>query len=96
MSWTVKFTNTARRGVAKLPAKVHDAVEFLTSDMETAGPVLPRWPHYGKITGHSRCHHCHILRGRPTYVAVWRETGDNEIEVSYVGTHEGADYGRLC
>jgi hypothetical protein len=39
MGWTVKFTNSARRGVAKLPAKVRDAVEFLTSDMETAGPA---------------------------------------------------------
>lgn len=86
MNWAVKFSGTTKRQTQKLPAKVRDAVEFLVADLESTGPVLPRWPHYGKIVGHPRCHHCHILRGRPTYVAVWRETGENEIEVSYVGT----------
>jgi len=37
-------------------------------------------------------------RGSPTYVAVWR-VGDKAkkiIEVTYVGTHEKAEYDRLC
>jgi hypothetical protein len=43
-------------------------------------------------------YHCHIKKGRPTYVVVWQVT-DREIkivEVKYVGTHEGADYRRIC
>jgi len=97
MGWKIRFSNAARKGIAKLPHKARDAVEFLTAELEAIGPVLPSWPHYGKITGRAGCHHCHLLRGRPTYVAVWRERiGENEIEVLYVGSHEGANYGRIC
>lgn len=51
------------------------------------------WPNYGKL-GENR-HHCHLKKGRPTYVAVWEvaETGEIRlIEVTYVGTHERAPY----
>ena len=39
-------------------------------------------------------HHCHIKKGRPTYVAVWEEMDGaiQLIEVTYVGTHEKAPY----
>ena len=97
MGWKIRFSNTARKGIARLPPKVRDAVEFLITELEAIGPVLPRWPHYGKISGRPGCHHCHILRGRPTYVAVWRENDEeNEIEVLYVGSHESANYRRIC
>jgi hypothetical protein len=39
-------------------------------------------------------HHCHLKKGKPTYVAVW-EVKNREIrliEVTYVGTHEKAPY----
>jgi hypothetical protein len=37
---------------------------------------------------------CHLKRGRPTYVAMWRELKAEErtIEVIYAGTHEKAPY----
>jgi len=52
----------------------------------------------GEASG-NRClypelHHCHLKKGRPTYIAVW-EINDKEIklvEVTYVGTHEKAPY----
>jgi hypothetical protein len=62
------------------------------ADMELNGPVRGEWPNYSKL-GISR-HHCHIKKGRPTYVAVWEEA-KNEIrlvEVTYVGTYEKAPY----
>ncbi|ALC16317.1 hypothetical protein DSOUD_1538 [Desulfuromonas soudanensis] len=50
------------------------------------------WPNYSKLS--ADLHHCHLKKGKPTYVAVWREER-NEIklvEVIYAGTHEKAPY----
>ena len=56
------------------------------------GPEYADWAHYGKLSNGR--HHCHIKKGRPTYVAVWEECDGsvNLIEVTYVGTHEKAPY----
>jgi hypothetical protein len=96
MSWTVSYTSMGRKGYKKLPAQVQAVMKLLIRELETSGPVQTGWPHYGKITGGGLCHHCHLLRGKPTYVAVWRETRENEIEVVYAGTHENASYQRVC
>jgi mRNA-degrading endonuclease RelE of RelBE toxin-antitoxin system len=96
MEWTVVFSNRAEKQIKRLPARVRESVEFLAYGLAETGPAQPAWPHYGKILGRTDCHHCHIQRGRPTYVAVWRELPGRRIEVTYVGTHEGADYRRLC
>jgi len=82
--------------VRRLPKIVMDAVAELVADLESDGPVQKFWPNYGKITGKPTCHHCHVQKGRPTYVVVWRVIDDETMEVLYVGTHEGADYGRIC
>jgi hypothetical protein len=39
-------------------------------------------------------YHCHIEKGRPTYVVCWRIADKNKknIEVYYAGTHEKAPY----
>lgn len=51
---------------------------------------------YSKLrgTGRKEIHHCHLNRGRPTYVAVWEvlDKAVRLVEVSYVGTHENAPY----
>ena len=42
-------------------------------------------------------YHCHLNKGHPRYVAVWKVT-DYEIrlmEIRYVGSHENADYQRI-
>ena len=56
------------------------------------GPVAGNWPNYGKLDDNR--HHCHLKKGRPTYVAVWWEVRQEKqtIEVAYVGTHEKAPY----
>jgi len=95
MTWTVTIPGKVSKKTKRLPEDVQDVAELLVLSL-ASGPIRPEWSHYGKITGRKGCHHCHIQRGRPTYVAVWREIGPTEIEVTYVGTHEGAVYGRLC
>lgn len=95
-TWAVRLSGVAKRKAEKLPAKVKEVLEMLIANLESSGPVQPGWPHYGKISGHPKCHHCHLLRKRPTYVAVWKITDKNQIEVTYVGSHEGVDYERRC
>lgn len=82
--------------VRQLPSAVFEAVAELVADRENEGPVQRAWPNYGKITGRPDCHHCHVRKGRPTYVAVWRVADERTLEVLYAGTHERADYGRIC
>ena len=95
--WTVVFTGKARKQKSKLPKAISSVLDLLNGELEAEGPERTTWPHYGKISGRPGCHHCHILRGRPTYVAVWRENIEkNEIEVLYVGSHESANYRRIC
>lgn len=62
-------------------------------DLRHHGSVMKNWPNYNFINkGKSSFHHCHLRKGKPTYVACWAVTNENKIEVFYVGTHEGAPY----
>lgn len=84
------------KGKDALPPKVRAIFAALEAELIQAGPIAREWPNFKKNKGTSDCFHCHIKKGNPTYVAVWRVIGTREIEVVYVGTHEGADYGRIC
>ena len=90
--WTVRWAAKARKALQKLPLSVQSAAWVLTADLELNGPVAGNWPNYGKLGKNE--HHCHLKKGRPTYVAVWWEVKEEEqcIEVTYVGTHEKAPY----
>ena len=92
MKWSVKATKKARKQIARLPKSVMQNLIALIRDIENNGPVRGDWPNYSFMGQHR--HHCHIRKGRPTYVAVW-EVVDKEIrlvEVIYAGTHEKAPY----
>jgi hypothetical protein len=92
MDWTVVFSSKARKQIRKLPGSVQDSLATLVADIQATGPVRGDWPNYSKLSGTE--HHCHIKKGRPTYVAVWEEK-DRQIrlvEVTYAGTHEKAPY----
>jgi hypothetical protein len=86
------LTRKAEKQKEKLPALVQAALLFLVHEIIRNGPVRGDWPNYGKL-GPKR-HHCHIRKGKPTYVAVWEEIAGEVrlVEVSYVGTHEKAPY----
>ena len=97
MAWIVMFTGKAKRQKDRLPKRYQDALNALRRDIELNGPVAPSWPHYGKLKGKPGFHHCHLNKGKPRYVAVWKVT-DKEIhlvEVRYVGTHEKVDYRKI-
>lgn len=96
MSWTVLLTTNAHKRIKKLPKTVDEIFQLLLAELSFSGPVQATWPRYGKLQ--DDCYHCHLQRGRPTYVAVWRllSKKDQVIEVTYVGTHEKTHYARLC
>jgi hypothetical protein len=96
--WTVIFSGRARKKAQRLPEKVSASLKLLVKDLQLRGPILRQWPNFGEITGRPGCYHCHLKKGRPTFVAIWKVTATEIklIEVRYVGTHEGADYERIC
>lgn len=92
MSWNVRLSRTADKQKDKLSRQLRQALYALLGDIEARGPIRGEWPNYSKLG--ARRHHCHLKKGKPTYVAVW-EVVDKEIklvEVQYVGTHEKAPY----
>ncbi len=96
-NWTVSFSRDARKQYEKLKRNgskpsIIDVVDFLVLDLQKNGPQLADWPHYGPLA--KEHFHCHLCRGRPTYVACWRmiDKQTKRIEVYYVGSHEGAPY----
>lgn len=95
MSWEVKFSKRAEKQVGLLPQKAQFALRLLVKDLQTKGPATEMWPNYGKLKGlGGDKRHCHLLKGRPTYVCCW-EVLDKQlklIEVYYVGSHEKAPY----
>jgi mRNA-degrading endonuclease RelE of RelBE toxin-antitoxin system len=95
--WQVKFTGKARKQKEKLPAAIALALFALRRELEAEGPERRNWPHYGLIIGKKDIHHCHLNKGKPRYVAVWKVTDRqvNLLEIRYVGTHENANYRRI-
>jgi len=92
MMWTVKVTRQALKQVDRLPLNVKENLIDLIRDIEQHGPARGNWPNYGRLSDDR--HHCHIKKGKPTYVAIWEVTnkGIRLIEVTYAGTHEKAPY----
>ena len=92
VSWQVEYTAKARKQLKKLPSPVVDIALALVIDIEDDGPMRAEWPHFSKLS--SLEYHCHLKRGRPTYVMCWRviDKKMKQVEVYYVGTHEKAPY----
>lgn len=92
MTWTVEFTGKAKKQTSKLPARVREVLFQLALEIEAAGPVRGNWPNYSKLSDDR--HHCHLKKGNPCYVAIWRVSKGKIqfIEVTYAGTHEKAPY----
>ena len=67
-------------------------IDFLVLELKNKGPERVDWPNYGKLG--KATFHCHLKKGKPTYVACWAILDGKlkQIEVYYVGTHEGAPY----
>jgi mRNA-degrading endonuclease RelE of RelBE toxin-antitoxin system len=92
MKWTVMEKKNVNKLVRKLPENVQNLLVALKKDMEAHGPIRGDWPNFSALSNNR--YHCHLKKGRPTYVAIW-EVIDKEIkliEVLYAGTHEKAPY----
>jgi mRNA-degrading endonuclease RelE of RelBE toxin-antitoxin system len=92
MTWTVEFTGKAKKQADKLPGRIREVLFLLVQEIGTTGPVRGNWPNYSKLSDDR--HHCHLKKGKPCYVVIWRVDKDKIrfIEVTYAGTHEKAPY----
>ncbi len=91
--------STAKVGkqIEKLPEDAYSSLQLLFVDLQNKGPNPGvHWPNYSKLRGTKKNidqRHCHILKGRPTYVSCWEVfQTEKMIKVYYVGTHEKAPY----
>jgi hypothetical protein len=86
------LSGQATKQIDCLPLGVRKNLIALMREIEISGPVRGNWPNYGPL-GKDR-YHCHLKKGRPTYVAVWEimDKAIKIVEVIYAGTHERAPY----
>jgi len=98
MAWTVILTKATSKHIRKLPEDIRTRLHFLVQEIRQLGPIRTNRPNYSKIRGAENCHHCHLKKGSPTYIAVWKVVNktNKTVEVKYAGTHEKADYNRIC
>lgn len=91
MAWVVKLHKKAEKQALKMPRQAMAALYQLMLCIKENGPVRGDWPNYSKLPGNR--HHCHLKKGKPTYVAVWTEDKETiTVEIIYAGTHEKAPY----
>ena len=98
--WCVLIPKKVAKQLAELDSDLQEMFDYLARELQIKGPVLHRRPNFQKNhgTGKIDCYHCHLQRGRPTYVVIWRvlDKKARQLEICYVGTHEKADYRRHC
>jgi mRNA-degrading endonuclease RelE of RelBE toxin-antitoxin system len=93
--WTVIFSRKAEKQKNKLPSDIADNLYILQRELENSGPYVPSWSHFGKLGGSkSTFFHCHLNKGRPTYVVVWQIVDKfiRILEIQFIGTHEKVNY----
>ena len=71
-NWTVQLISQAKKFNLNLPKDAQLQLLALIRSLSKIGPIQYEWPHYSKLNGKKECYHCHIERGRPTYVACWQ------------------------
>lgn len=93
-TWTVNIVGQAKKFAKLLPKKTAASFALLFLELKNIGPYRSDWPNYTKMKNRDEDYHCHIEKGRPTYVACWKisDKKNKIIEVYYAGTHEKAPY----
>jgi mRNA-degrading endonuclease RelE of RelBE toxin-antitoxin system len=92
MIWTVTLSPKVHKSLKNLPQPIRERLAVLVQDITYRGPVRGEWLNYSKLE--KDIHHCHLKKGKPTYIAVWKVENKRIrlIEVIYAGTHEKAPY----
>lgn len=90
--WQILIPKKVLGDLKALPESISANFWALIKAMAVLGPVRGDWPNYGKLR--PKIHHCHVKKGQPTYVMVWKVSDSKlkKVEVLYAGTHEKADY----
>jgi hypothetical protein len=97
-NWQIYLTAKALKQKRKLPDTVVEKLARLIADMEQDGPIQKEWVNFSALKKGKdvpdNAYHCHIKKGRPTYVVCWqvKDKKIQIIEIYYVGTHENAPY----
>ena len=101
MSWSIRIAKRTAKDIGRLPEEVQLRLVALIKRMEIYGPYIETWSpeerqkykNYGALYGVGKRYHCHLKKGRPTYVACWEvHLKTIVVEFYYVGTHEKAPY----
>ncbi len=72
--------------------------DTLAKEIELLGPIRKDWSNFSSLKKASglpdNSYHCHLKKGKPTYVACWyvEDKKVKIVEIYYVGTHEKAPY----
>jgi hypothetical protein len=84
------LSRQAAKQIVRLPVPIRKGLITLMREIEIAGPVRGNWANYGTLRKNR--HHCHLEKGRPTYVATWEvvDKALKVVEMTYAGTHEKA------
>jgi hypothetical protein len=90
--WSVSIRRCVTKDMESLPQDVRNTLLALIRDIQEYGPVRGKWPNYSKLPNNR--HHCHLKKGKPTYVAIWEvvDKKGRRVEVVYADTHEKAPY----
>lgn len=89
--WAVNLVGQAKKAFKELPKGTTETLRLLLEELERNGYQRHNWPNFSKLK--DAIYHCHLEKGRPTYVACWRVFKKEKlIEVYYAGTHEKAPY----
>ena len=78
MAWTVKERRSLSKRVRKLPENIQNLLIALKKDMEVNGPIRGNWLNFSALSDNR--YHCHLKKGRPTFVAIWKVM-DKEIKL---------------
>ena len=95
--WEVFLSRTAQKQKKRLPESIRLQINLLMREVEQSGPIRKNWPNFSALKGKKlpkNAYHCHIKKGKPTYVACWyvKDKKVKIAEVFYVGSHENAPY----
>ncbi len=74
-NWTVALSRDAVKQYNKLKRNgskptITDVINLLIIEMVKQGPYRNNWPNYGPLDEDE--FHCHLKKGKPTYVACWK------------------------
>ncbi len=98
MSWGITISSKTSKQLKVLQDEnIYLALQLLVEDLKQKGLAPGKhWHNYSKLGGQKKTidkRHCHLTKGKPTYVCCWEVyKSQNRIEVYYIGTHEKAPY----